>query len=98
MKKNNSVKDIDAPTSNPEEALVVGYHGYCQVVLKRPVTLSDGITYGVGQHSIPVDCSKDWFFNGLVASGDAVVIATTKAEEEVKEEVKEEGQESLDPQ
>jgi len=45
-----------------------------QVQFNRPVTI--GLeTYGKGQHSVPdADCQGNWFFDALVADGDAVVL------------------------
>ena len=44
-----------------------------QVQFNRPVTIG-GVTYGKGQHAVPDEAKKDWFFEALVKDGTAVVL------------------------
>lgn len=52
-----------------------------QVQFNRPVTINR-VTYGKGVHEVPANDVKDnWFFNGLVNDGDAVVLREESAQE-----------------
>lgn len=44
-----------------------------QVQFNKPVTLGK-TTYGKGQHSVPEDDAKGWFFDALVKDGSAIVL------------------------
>ena len=44
-----------------------------QVQINKPVTLG-GITYGKGQHTIPAEDAKGWFFDALTQDGSIVVL------------------------
>lgn len=55
-----------------------------QVQFNKPVTIG-GATYGKGQHEVPAEHLKDnWFFDGLVKEGSAVVLR--QVEEEAQDE------------
>lgn len=43
------------------------------VQVNRPITLNR-VTYGKGQHQIPDADAQGWFFDGLVKSGEVVVL------------------------
>lgn len=56
-----------------------------QVQFKRPVTIGKE-TYGKGVHNVPdADVKDNWFFDGLVKEGNAVVLRQDEAAEEVSE-------------
>lgn len=45
-----------------------------QVQFKRPVTIGKE-TYGKGVHNVPdADVKDNWFFDGLVKEGNAIVL------------------------
>ena len=44
-----------------------------QVQFNRPVTLGKH-TYGKGQHAVPADEAKGWFWDALLKDGSAVVL------------------------
>ena len=44
-----------------------------QVQINKPVTLGS-TTYGKGQHTIPAEDAKGWFFDALVQEGSIVVL------------------------
>jgi hypothetical protein len=44
-----------------------------QVQFNKPVTLGKQ-TYGKGQHAVPAEDAKGWFFDALVADGSVVIL------------------------
>jgi hypothetical protein len=44
-----------------------------QVQINKPVTLGAN-TYGKGQHTLPAEDAKGWFFDALVQEGSIVVL------------------------
>ena len=48
-----------------------------QVLLKIPVTLN-GITYGKGQHEIPLEACVGWFFESLKLDGNLIDLTPKK--------------------
>ena len=48
-----------------------------QVLLKIPVTLC-GITYGKGQHEIPLEACVGWFFESLKLDGNLIDLTPKK--------------------
>lgn len=49
-----------------------------QVQINKPVTLGS-ITYGKGQHAIPVESAKGWFFEALVKEGSIIILRPEEA-------------------
>lgn len=44
-----------------------------QVQFNKPVTLGKQ-TYGKGQHAVPAEDAKGWFFDALIADGSVVIL------------------------
>lgn len=44
-----------------------------QVQINKPVTLGS-VTYGKGQHTIPIEATKGWFFDALVQEESIVIL------------------------
>lgn len=44
-----------------------------QVQFNKPVTLGKQ-TYGKGQHAVPAEDAKGWFFTALIADGSVVIL------------------------
>lgn len=51
-----------------------------QIQFNVPVSLGKQC-YGKGQHTVPADDAKGWFFDGLVAEGKAVILRYDVASE-----------------
>lgn len=49
-----------------------------QVQINKPVTLGKN-TYGKGQHTLPAEDAKGWFFEALVNEGSIVVLRSDEA-------------------
>lgn len=58
-----------------------------QVQINKPVTIG-GNTYGKGQHTIPAEDAKGWFFDALVKDGDAVILRAEEPAAEAPSEAK----------
>lgn len=49
-----------------------------QVQINKPVTLGS-VTYGKGQHTIPIEATKGWFFDALVQEESIVILRPEEA-------------------
>jgi hypothetical protein len=60
-----------------------------QVQINKPVTLGVN-TYGKGQHTLPAEDAKGWFFDALVKEGSIVVLRAEEKPAQVTAEAQSE--------